>query len=472
MEMIEQNIQVARPYVLEKLDRIFNPGSIAIIGASRDTKKIGYRCIRNLIEGGYQGNIYPVNPNASEILGINCYSDIREIQDHIDLGLIAVPAELCEKAVKSCIEKNVEGVAVISSGFSEIGKKDLEKKIATLCQENKTPLIGPNIIGILSNTSKCNASFCQSLPYPGHLTYISQSGALGIALIGKTWIDRIGLAKLVSIGNQADVDFAELVTYFAEKDADTDAISLYIEGVPEGKKFLEACKIASKKKPIVGLKVGVSKAGRMAVQLHTGSLAGQEDVYSGVFKQGGVIEAKNFGDLMDKSLALTLQPPMRGKNVVVITNGGGAGVCATDAAEANNIPLYDIPASLKAKMRVWMPEFGSTKNPIDLSAQANKEEYKGAIIDVLEHIWVNGAIILYCQTGQTVPSEISDSIYHAIHSYEGDRKPITVSLLGGKECEEASTWLKERKIPSYSTPERAVDALASLRRYGEILEQE
>jgi acetyltransferase len=458
-----------RPYVIEKLDYVFNPESIAIIGASRHPQKIGYRCLRNLIEGGFKGKVFPVNPNAREIFGIECYPDLTKVPQAVDLALVVVPAELSERAIKSCIEKSVKGVAVISSGFSEVGKKDLEEKIAELCKKNKIPLIGPNIVGIISNTSSCNASFAQSLPYPGHLTLISQSGALGIALIGRTWIDRIGLSKLVSIGNQADVDFAELITYFTEKDEDTYAICLYIEGLPSGKKFIEACKKASKLKPLVALKVGISKRGAIAVQSHTGSMAGKGAVFKGAFKQAGVIETRDLGDLFDKALALSLQPPLKGDKVVVITNGGGAGVCATDAAELNGIPLQNLPASLKAKMRKWMPEFGSTKNPFDLTGQALKENYEGAVIDAMEHQWVEGSVILYCQTAQTVPQEIADGIYHAIRSYKGTKKPVTVGLLGGEKCEEAAVWLKERNIPAYPTPERAMAALGALREYGRVL---
>ncbi|HIH97992.1 MAG TPA: acetyl CoA synthetase [Thermoplasmata archaeon] len=457
-----------RPYVIEKLERIFNPKSIAVVGASRHPEKIGYRCLRNLIEGGFEGDIFPVNPNAREIFGIECYSDLSKVPQPVDLALIVLPAEMCEKAIKSCIEKLVNGIAVVSSGFSEVGKKNLEERIANLCRKNKIPLIGPNIIGVLSNTSHCNASFAQSLPYPGHLTFISQSGALGIALIGRTWIDKIGLSKLVSIGNQADVDFAELISYFAEKDEDTHAICLYMEGLPKGKRFVEACKKASKIKPLIALKVGNSEKGSMAVQSHTGSMAGQGAVYKGAFKQAGVIEAIDLGDLFDKALALSLQPPLKGDGVAVITNGGGAGVCATDAAELCNIPLKNPPASLKARMREWIPEFGSTKNPFDITGQALKENYEGTAIDALEHQWVDGAVILYCQVAQTAPQEVADGIYHAVHSYRGPKKPVTVALLGGIKCEEAALWLKERNIPTYPTPERAVSALSALREFGRV----
>ncbi len=460
-----------REYVIEKLDRIFKPRSVAVIGASRKPGKIGHQVVKNLIEGGFKGKIYPVNPNANEILGLKCYPSVKDIEDDVDLAIIVVPAKFVESVIKDCAEKGVGGVVIISSGFSEVGNVDGENRIVEIARKAKIPIIGPNVVGILSNTSKLNASFAPKLPYPGNITLISQSGALVIGLIGWTWMHRVGLSKIVSIGNKADVDFSELIIYFGERDPETKCISIYMEGTDAGRELFEAIKRVSPKKPIVILKAGFSERGELAVASHTGSMAGAAKIYAAAFKQAGAIMAENLVELYDKSLALSLQPIPKNDFIVVITNGGGAGVLATDAAEKYGFPLRDPPEDLKEAFKKYMPEFGSPKNPIDLTGMATEKEYYGATVEALKHPSVGGVVVLYCHTAITRPMDIAEKIYEASKIAREENKPLIVCFIGGEEVEEASNWLKERGIPTYPNPYRTMNAMSALVEYSRYLKK-
>ena len=460
-----------RDYVIEKLDYILKPRSVAVIGASRHPGKIGYMVVKNLIDGGYKGRIYPVNPNANEILGLKCYPSIKDIPDEVDLAVIVVPAPIVKSVIKDCAEKGVKGVVVITSGFSEVGNREEEDEIVRICREHKIPLIGPNVVGVLSNKAKLNASFAPTLPFPGKIALISQSGALIIGLIGWTWLHRVGLSTIISIGNKADVDFSELILYFAERDPATNCVTIYMEGTDAGREFVEACKRAAKKIPIVVLKAGFSKRGELATMSHTGSMAGSARIYGAAFKQAYVIQAKNLEDLYDRALALSLQPPMKNDLVVVVTNGGGAGVLATDAAEKYGIPLQDLPSDLTEKLKKYMPPFGSTKNPVDLTGMANEAWYYGAVTEALRHPAVGGVVVIYCHTAITNPMKIAETIAKAGKVAKEVNKPLVACLIGGEEVEKASNWLKEMGIPTYPIPDRAMSAMGALREYGRILEK-
>ncbi|MBD6955118.1 MAG: acetate--CoA ligase alpha subunit [Thermoplasmata archaeon] len=453
---------------MENLDPMFKPKSIAIVGASRDPHSIGFSVVKNLIDSKYQGKIFPVNPKADEILDLKCYHSVLEIPDEIDLAVITVPAAITPNVVEECGKKGVKGVAIIASGFSEVGRSDLEEKVVEIARKYNMRILGPNIVGIMSNPMKMNASFGPYLPYPGKITMISQSGALLIALDSRTWVDRVGMSYLISIGNMSDLDFADLIDYF-KNDEDTKCISLYVEGIKNGRKFIDVCKKILEK-PIVALKSGVSARGSIAAASHTGSLAGSGKVYSAAFKQATVVQAYTLDDLFDRSLALSLQPPMKGENLLIITNGGGVGVLATDAAERYGIPLRDPPEDLKQKLKEIMPEFGSAKNPVDITGMASAEWYGKALKIALQHPWVNGVTVLYCETSVSDPRELSMEIFEATSCNRTD-KPITVSYIGGEVTERAIEWLQKKGIPVFRSPDRAISAMAALREYGRFIEK-
>lgn len=451
----------------EALNGLLRPKKIAVVGASATPGKIGYTVVKNLIEGGYPGEIYPVNPSATEILGLKVYPTIRDIPENIDAAIITIPAKAVLPIVDELGAKGTKGMIVITSGFSEVGLKDLERELVEKANSYGMRVLGPNIVGVLSNSDKMNGSFCPFLPLEGKASMVSQSGALLIAIDAASYIRRVGFDKLISIGNMSDVDFADLITWLND-DPNTSCISLYIEGFRDGRRFIEAARNANK--PIIALKAGVSSHGAAAAASHTGSLAGAAKVYGAAFQQAGVVQATDLNDLFNRTLSLSLQPPMKGDNLLVITNGGGVGVLATDAAEKSGVPLKFAPADMQAELKKHMPEFGSSKNPVDLTGMAGTEWYQASIRFALAHTWVDGLVVLYCETAMTDPLEIAKGIKKAVVETGVTDKPLTVSFVGGERSEEAMRWLVENGIPAYGAPDLAVNAIAALREYARMKE--
>jgi len=449
----------------EALNKLLTPKSVAVIGASATPGKIGYSVMRNLIDGGYAGAIYPINPSSTEILGIQAYASVKDVPGTIDSAIITVPSKLVSAVTDELGAKGVKGMIVITSGYSEVGNRDLEKELVTKANGYGMRVLGPNIVGVLSNADKFNGSFAPFLPLAGKASLVSQSGALLIALDAATYIRRVGFDKLISIGNMSDVDFADIVTWLDE-DPNTSCITLYIEGFKDGRAFIDAAQKA--KKPIIALKAGVSAHGAAAAASHTGSLAGAAKVYGAAFQQAGVIQARDLDNLFNRTLALSLQPPMKGDNLLIITNGGGVGVLATDAAEHYGVPLKFAPADVQAELKKHMPEFGSAKNPVDLTGMAGNDWYGNSVRFSYAHPWTEGLVVLYCETAITDPMQIAKSIKQAVVDSGVTNKPITVSFVGGEKSEAAMRWLVENGIPAYGAPDVAVDAIASLREFARM----
>ncbi len=450
------------------LNKMLRPTSVAVIGASATPGKIGYSVIKNLLDEGYKGKIYPINQKESEILGVKCYAEVQDVPGNIDSAIMCVPAKVMPEVTEECGKKGVKGLIVITSGFSEIGRKDLEDQVVETARRYGMRVLGPNIVGSLSNSDKFNGSFCPSLPLPGKASLISQSGALLIALAMATWTRKVGFDKLISIGNMADVDFADLIEWFDDDD-DTSCVCLYIEGLKNGRRFIDAAK--SSKKPIIALKSGVSAHGAAAAASHTGSLAGAAKVYGSAFKQAGVIQATDLDNLFDRTLGLSSQPPMKGDNLLVLTNGGGVGVLATDAAERYGVPLKFAPEDVQAEMKKHMPEFGSAKNPVDMTGMAGNDWYYETVKFAISNKWTDGLVILYCETSITNPPEIAESIKRAIDDSKVKNKPVTVSFVGGEKSDKAIAWLNQNGIPAFFAPDVAVNVIAALREYAILQEQ-
>lgn len=447
------------------LTGLLRPKGIAIIGASTTPGKIGHTVVKNLIESEYQDGIYPVNPSADEILGLKVYKSVLDIPDRVDAAVITVPAKFVMGVTKECGEKGIKGLIVITSGFSEVGDVKLEKDIVKLANNYGMRVLGPNVVGTLSNSDSLNASFAPFLPLNGNASLVSQSGALLIAIDAITYTRRIGFDKLVSIGNTSDVNFADMVDWLDE-DENTKCISLYIEGLRDGRRFIDES--AKAKKPIVVLKAGVSEHGAVAAASHTGSLAGSQKVYGAAFQQAGAIQATDLSDLFDCTLALSLEPPMKGDNLLVITNGGGVGVLATDSAEKEGISLKFAPGSVQEELKKHMPSFGSAKNPVDLTGMAGNDWYHDTTKFSFAHDWVDGLVVLYCETAITNPLEIAQSIHTAVKETGITDKPITVSFVGGERSDKAMQWLVENGIPAYNAPDLAVRAMGTLREYARL----
>ncbi len=449
----------------ESINNLMRPKSIAVVGASTQPGKIGYTVIENLLKGGYQGKIYPINPIASEILGLPVFASVEAVPDSIELAVITVPVKYVAQVTEECGKKGIKALSVITSGFSEVGRRDLEDELVAIARRYGMCVLGPNIVGTLSNSDKMNASFAPFLPFPGKATLLSQSGALLIAMDASTYTRKIGFDKMISIGNMCDIDFADLITWLND-DESTACISLYVEGLKDGRKFIEACRSA--KKPIIALKAGVSAHGAAAAASHTGSLAGAVKVYGAAFQQAGVVQASDLDNLFDRTLALSLQPPLRGENLLVITNGGGVGVLATDSAERYGVPLRFAPQDLQAELKKHMPDFGSAKNPVDLTGMAGNEWYYDSVKFAFAHPWTEGMVVLYCETAMTNPLEIAQSIKKAIDETGVKDRPVAVSFVGGTKCEKAMQWLVENGIPAYGAPDKAMNAMAALREYYRI----
>ncbi len=447
---------------ISALDAILKPKSIAVVGASATPGKIGYTVVNNLIKDGYQGKIFPVNPTATEILGLKVYPTVNDIPEPVEAAVITVPAKFVAGVVKECGDKGIQGISVITSGFAESGRHDLEDEIVDIAAKTGARILGPNIVGVLSNSYQMNASFAPFLPLNGKATLITQSGALLIAIDASTYVRKVGFNKLISIGNMSDVDFADLIAWLNE-DEDTTCITLYVEGLKDGRRFMDVSR--KTRKPIIAIKSGVSEHGAAAAASHTGSLAGAAKVYSAAFSQAGIVPASDLDNLFDRTLALSLQPPMKGDNLLIITNGGGVGVLATDAAEKYGVPLKFAPKDVQEEMKKSMPEFGSAKNPIDLTGMAGTEWYYDATKAAYPHPWVDGLVVLYCETAVSDPLEIAKGIKQAVEESGIKDKPICVSYVGGERSEAAMGWLVENGIPAYGAPDVAINAMAALREY-------
>jgi acetyltransferase len=447
------------------IDGLLRPKTIAVVGASSTPGKIGYSVLSNLLKSKYEGKIYPINPSADEILGLKVYKEIGDVPGSVDAAIITVPAKFVAEVTEECGKKGVKGLIIITSGFSEVGRRDLEDEIVKIASKYGTRVLGPNIVGILSNSDKLNGSFAPFLPLAGKAALISQSGALLIAMDASTYTRHIGFDKLISIGNMSDVDFADLIE-FLDDDPAVSCITLYIEGFKDGRRFIDAAQKAHK--PIIALKAGTSAHGAAAAASHTGSLAGAAKVYGAAFTQAGVIQASGLDNLFDRTQALSLQPPMHGENLLIVTNGGGVGVLATDAAEKYGIPLKFAPEEVQLELKKHMPEFGSAKNPVDLTGMAGTEWYYDTVRYSFAHKWVDGLVVLYCETAMTNPEEIARSIKKAIDDSGVKGKPVTISFVGGEESDKAMRWLVEQGIPSYGAPDLAVNAMAALREFGRM----
>jgi len=451
----------------ENLRALLHPESIAIIGASNNPQKIGYAIVHNLQESGYEGKIYPINPTSGEIQGLKAFPSVSVVPGEIDTAVITVPAKYALAVAEECGQKGVKVLIVITSGFGEVGENELEDQLVATARRHKMRLLGPNVVGILSNAEKMNASFAAFLPYPGKASIISQSGALLVAIIASTYTRGIGFNEMVSIGNMSDLQFSDLIE-FMDTDAATTCISLYIESLNDGRRFIEICRQASK--PIIALKAGTSARGAAAAASHTGSLAGTAKVYDAAFEQAGVLQARDVNNLLDRTLALSLQPPMLGGNIAIISNGGGVGVLSADAAERFGLPASEMPKDLQDGLMNFIPSYGSARNPVDLTGMGDATTFYEVTRLTLSHSWVNGLVIQICESQMLDLVEIVKGVHRGLQETGIKNKPVTVSLIGGDRAEEASRWMIEHGIPAYDSPDLAINAMAALREYARMQE--
>ena len=444
--------------------QLFEPQSVAIIGASGDPEKIGYSIVRNIIEGGYRGAVYPVNPKGEDILGLKSHRSIEEIQGTVDLATVVIPARDVVAAVQSCADKKVKHVQIITSGFSETGNSEAEREIIRIASAAGMRILGPNIFGIYSSAVSLNATFSATGVTAGPVAILTQSGALGIAMIGRAAVDNLGLSAIVSLGNKCDIDEADLLEYLIGHKP-TRVILLYIEGVKKGERLIKVLRQATAKKPVLAIKSGRSRRGAMAAASHTGSLAGSDDIFDAVMKQCGVMRAESLDEAFNWCQFLAESPLPKGNRSVIITNGGGIGVMATDACEKFGIDLYDDQEILKKVFAPLTPAFGSTKNPVDLTGGANSADYKTALAAPAESKSMDATMALYCETATFDSENLATMIEETYEQHKAKGKPITYAAIGGVHIEEAVQTLKRHNIPLFSDVYDAVSCLGITYRY-------
>lgn len=465
-------VDEARDYVVENLKYALNPKSIAVVGASRYSTKVGYKVIEGLKNWGYKGDIYPVNPRADYVHGLKAYKTILDIPSEVDLVFVAVPAHLVKMVLKHAVEKQVKIAVIATSAFKEIGRGELQNELTQYCRDNKLPLIGPNLVGMGSPYLNFNCGFIPYLPIEGPVAMISQSGANLLAALGTSHKDHFGMSFFVGLGNKADVDYCEFIKY-AGIDDNTKCLAIYIEGLDSPEAFIKACSSVVKDKPIVTIKVGGSKIGVKAAFAHTASEnQGTTDKdYDEIFSKAGAIRATTWQEFLDISLALGLQPELKGDNVVMITNGGGSGLLSCDHFERSGMPLKElkeISKGLGERIKAYMPMFGSPLNPVDISGTASPIQYKGAFMQAMRDPNVHGILGSICPTAVTDVPKVTDVVIEIYEEYKYLEKPFIMECQGGVECQEAIMKLRDHGIPAYQTAEQAVNAMIALRKYSLI----
>jgi len=451
-----------------RMDKFFNPKSVAIIGASRSPKKIGHIIFRNFIEGGYSGKVYPVNPKTEDLFGHRCYSSVLRIDGRVDLAVIAIPAPVVPAVLRQCGKKGIRAVIIVSGGFKEIGRKDIEDDITKIANKYGIRVLGPNGLGVYDAYSCVdtifNPRYKLERPEEGRIALMSQSGATMSVLLD--WMSMKGYkaSKFISYGNATDIDEADLAGYLAEDDK-TNVICIYFEGVKRGRKFYDAVKKLSGKIPIIALKGGVTEAGHKAVSSHTGNLAGESAVYSAAFKQAGIIEAENLEQIFDFARVLSTQPAPKGDRVQIITDGGGFGVLTADWVMKNGLKLAQLQKSNTDCLEELTPDHAVISNPIDLTGDATTEMYEKSINTSLNDKNVDMIIVVALFQPPLLTADVTDVISDAARK---KKKPIVVVSAGGRYTEVLKKALEDSDVPCFSYPERAVSALKALHEYGKI----
>jgi len=453
------------------LEYFFNPKSVAIIGASHTKGKIGYNILENFVKGNFKGKVYPVNPNTKPILGKKVYPSIKEIPENVDLAVIAIPAKKVPKVLKECVEKKVKAVVIVSGGFSEIGEKGkkLEEKLKKIIKKSRTRVMGTNCLGVYDPYTNVDTIFNprekSGRPSKGKIGFISQSGSIGITILDWLAEAGIGISKFISYENAIDVNECDALEFLG-KDRKTKVITIFLEGVKDGKRFIEVARKVSKKKPIIALKGGKTQAGKKAVLSHTAALAGFSKIYSSVFKQLKIIETKSWEELFDFAKAF-LQPLPKGNRIAIITDGGGFGVLAADECEKQGLKLPEPSKKLKRIFRKIFPEFASFKNPIDLTGNATSEMYRTAIEECLKSNEYDGVIVIALFQ---VPA-LGEELINVLVKAKKYKKPIVCCSTGGEITQKISKTIEKNGIPVYISPERAARAMAALVYYSSLLKK-
>ena len=444
------------------LKALLEPDSIAVIGASRTPGKVGHELVANLLASGFKGPVIPVNPSADEVLGLKTYPDLKTYGQPIALAVIAVPAVYVRAAVEDAVEAGAGAVCVITAGFKETGEAGaaLERDLARYCQTHQVSLLGPNCLGLINSHHGMNASFAKQMPAVGGISVFSQSGALCTAILDWARARHLGLAKLISMGNKADLTETHFLKAFAD-DPHTRVITGYLESVDSGDAFIKAAEHAASRKPVVIFKAGTTSAGVKAASSHTGSLAGADIAYGAAFHRSGVIRAETFEAMFDYATAFAMQPLPKGDRVAIITNAGGPGIMAADAVEEAGMRVQPLGSGTATALAQKLPAAASVGNPIDVLGDADPDRYVAAVNAAQGDDGIDAIIVILTPQAMTKPAETARAIAACTHGV----KPILVSFMGGEDVMPGRDELVAHNIPDYTSPERAVAALKAMHSY-------
>lgn len=446
------------------LDSLFNPESIAIIGASRTEGKLGYAVLANVIESGFPGSIYPINPKADDILGYQAYASLSDAPGSIDLAVIVIPAKYVMQALEECAAEEVGAVIVISAGFRETGRegREKERQMAEIAEKHDMPIVGPNCLGVIDTVVPYNASFAVGMPINGGIAFMSQSGALCTGILDVALAENIGFSRFVSLGNKAHLNELDFIQSWAEDDS-TKVILAYLEGIVDGERFIREAREISKKKPIIAIKSGVTSGGSRAVSSHTGTLAGSERAYEAAFKQAGVIRAGSIGELFDFAIGLGRQPLPAGRRVAIVTNAGGPGIMATDALEKSGLKLAGLTPETQQELQEVLPDAASVLNPIDVLGDARSDRYKAAFKAALADENVDLLMVILTPQFMTEIEETANALADAAEAQPADsRKPVVACFIGEEHMAESSRIFSQRHLPNYPVPEQAAAAIRAM----------
>ncbi|MFX0033350.1 MAG: acetate--CoA ligase family protein [Candidatus Hermodarchaeota archaeon] len=460
----------------------FNPKSISVVGASPTPGKVGYNVLKNIIDSGYSGKIYPINPTATEILNNKTYKSVLDVVDEIDIAILVIPAKKVLAVAEECGKKKIKGLVVISAGFKEIGAEGIqrERDLINIAKKYNMRVIGPNCLGFVG--SRYNGSFAANTPKKGHIAMISQSGAMLTGMMDYSMDQAFGFSCNISLGNKADLDEVDFIEYLSE-DPETKVILCYLESIESGEKFLKIVPKASKKKPIIILKAGISEAGARAASSHTGALAGSNIAYTLAFDKCGVLRANTIEDLFDYGEIFLFQPIPKKNSFAIITNAGGPGIVATDAFERENLRFAEFSEPILHQLRNELPLEAAIFNPIDIIGDASPKRYEFTIKTIFglnsentpikinkEDVTTYGALIIMSPQAQTHPNDVAKIIHNISKNYLSE-KPIVCSFIGGISINEATRYLKQNYVPCYPFPEEAAQSLKVMVDYSEYLKK-
>ncbi len=436
--------------IVRAMNRIMKPDAVAVIGASAEAGKIGNSVMKNLINGGYQGKLYPIHPKADEIMGHKAYKSVKDVPGVIDVAVFAIPAKFVAQALVEVGEKQIPGAVLIPSGFAETGNVEGQKEIQEIGRKYNVRLMGPNIYGFYYTWKNFCATFCTPYDFKGHTALSSQSGGIGMAIIGFSRSAKMGVSAIVGLGNKSDLDEDDLLTFF-EQDDNTNVIAMHCEDLKDGRSFAEVAKRVSKKKPVVMLKAGRTSLGARAASSHTGALAGNDKIYDDVLRQSGVIRAPGLRDMLEYARAIPVLATPKGENVVIITGAGGSGVLLSDACVDNQLTLMAMPQDLDAAFRKFIPPFGAAGNPVDITGGEPPTTYKNTIRLGLTDPRIHAIILGYWHTIITPPMVFANLVVEVVDEMkaQGIHKPVVASLAGDVQVEEAAEYLFQHGVPAY-----------------------